>query len=131
MGLQQTFSSLEVSDDFIVAASVYTRGNHRWDGRVCYILQSIVAVGTSLPEEQAMTTYVELLVEDGWETDHDYDDFVELTRGENEHMQVDTISPSWMIKSNEDYIMAKDSYATVINVIISYYVPDRCSCLGG
>jgi hypothetical protein len=130
MGLQQTLSSLAVSDDFVVAASVGTRGHHRWGGRTCYIAQSIVAVGTNLPEEQAMTTYVELLVEDGWETSHDYDDFAELTRGENENMQVDTMPPSWMIQSNEDYIMAKDSYATVINVTISYYVPDRCSCLG-
>ena len=44
-GLQQTISSLSVLDDFVIAASVRTGGDHRWGDKTCYMAQAIMACG--------------------------------------------------------------------------------------
>jgi len=97
---------------------------------MCYCGQAIVAVGSSLSEEEALSSYVRGLESKGWQAQNQLGRSRELVRGEHEGIAVRLGAPSWMLEPREDFKGGRDSFRSLVNVDVTHYLPSRAACMG-
>jgi hypothetical protein len=130
-GLEATLADLPQSSEFTVFSVISGEYYDELFGdSMCYWGQAIVAVGSSLPEEDALSSYVRELEARGWQAQNNLGRSRELVRGEHESIVVRLGAPSWMLESREDFKRRRDSFRSLVNVSVNYYLPSRAACMG-
>jgi hypothetical protein len=94
----------------------------------CHYAGATIMLGAFLSEEEALETYVSELEALGWAVKPvKYEDERILIRGTQERIVIRGYPYAKDLK-DEDYILAKEVYPTIIFVSLWYYVPQRDGC---
>jgi hypothetical protein len=124
-GLEVTVAQLPSSKDFEIVAN----GSGTSYDRECYYAQAGIAIGTSLPEEDALEQYVDELEQQGWIVTRDDLEYTRvLTRGDYERLSVTFKGPGFVMEMNEDYQRARENYPTFLFIVVDYILPGWAGC---
>jgi hypothetical protein len=130
-GLEATLADLPQTGFTVISVIVFEpNGDTLSVDSMCYYDQAIVAVGSSLPEDDALASYVRELEAKGWLIQRSSGGYRELVRGEHESMGIHIGVPSRMLESDPDFRRRRGDFRSLVYLIIDYYLPSRAECMG-
>ncbi len=127
--LMTMLEQLPQPDGFHVVAIVQGAVPRHWGEQTCYIAQALVAVGTDLLPDEALSLYVQALVAQDWVLQQHDEDMAYLTRGEREWVSIRTGVAGPIMASDASYRKEKDRFRTFIHLSQSLLFPSRAACL--
>lgn len=128
-GLDVTVAQLPSSSCFDIVTVLSGASSSRDYGSTCYYAQAGLAIGTSLSEEDALKTYTDELMSQGWVLkQNDLERSRVLIRGQHERITVGLGGPGWMMEADEDYQRAKQIYPAFLFVTVTFVLPGREGC---
>jgi hypothetical protein len=130
VGFNEAMAKLPDMNEFETVTIISGTSSMTAYGETCYYSGAYIVLGTSLPEEKALKTYVDALQSQGWKLKEgpQYDWEKCLIRGEHEEACISIGGAGWAIESNEEYQEAKDKYPTFIFVSLRFILPQREGC---
>jgi len=129
-GLDAAIEQMPRPKDFELVATRSWTTSMTAGGQTCYYAEAYAVFGTSLPEKEALVTYVEELKALGWASEDtiQYAREQSLVRGTHEWAGVSYGGyGTWSVQDSA-YAQALNTYPTVVLVRLRYILPARDGC---
>lgn len=97
-------------------------------GKTCYYARAFVIIGSSLPMEDALDTYVEKIQSLGWAFDgRQYTTARTLVRGKHDLLVVESGKVGSVLNA-EEFTILHNRYRSIILIRLEYILPQRDGC---
>ncbi len=131
-GVGQIVNQLPRSPDFELIKIVQIKMDPVYDteiGEPCYYGRAYAIFGSSLSEAEALEAYSGKLEASGWQPEgKQHETGRKLVRGSNELAEVYYGNPGVDIERALDYTKVRQTYRSLLFVLVDYMVPHRQGC---